>query len=236
MQVFFILTGHALNVMRSVLHSARKKEMDARRNVSLNRGAIQRRFMVIKWIILSLIVLLNISLKHNWSVNYYININWYKVLNILVTTKSKAMKNVKKNQWELNKACKLLDILVGSCKDACVWRTRGCQCDFQCRVFNTCCSDYKEHCGKCYTIKTLEICKLNGNEYFYCRVNRSTFSNIMNTILGIIMWIYLGTKLQFCSKTKLNQPKTSNVMKPPRVCKNTISFGKICIYYHLYYY
>ena len=38
-------------------------------------------------------------------------------------------------------------------------------------------------------IKTLQIYKLNGNEYFfYCRVNRSTFSNIMNTILdGIIM-------------------------------------------------
>ena len=52
MQVRFILTGHARNVTRSVHHSAKKKEMDARRNVSLNRGAIQRHFMVIIELIL----------------------------------------------------------------------------------------------------------------------------------------------------------------------------------------
>ena len=60
MQVLFILTGNARNVTRSVRHSARKKEMDARRNVSMNRDATQRHFMVIIGLILSLTVLLNI--------------------------------------------------------------------------------------------------------------------------------------------------------------------------------
>ena len=53
----FILTGHALNVTRSVVHSARRKGMDARRNVSLNKDAIQRRFMVIIELILLLPIL-----------------------------------------------------------------------------------------------------------------------------------------------------------------------------------
>ena len=61
MQVLFILTGHARNVTRSVHHSARKKEMDARRNVSLNRDATQRRFMVD--LIIELILLLPILPK-----------------------------------------------------------------------------------------------------------------------------------------------------------------------------